>query len=151
MEHENEYGYRTCEGISFGKEFDKEMNKYAIPSVYFCERNPSHYGYVCKNITPVSDRLGVSVSGFSTNLSRPIHEDVISDDIYDSFLKHILIENQYPSSSSSSSSRTNSHQLPLPIKTRKRSKYGIHKETQDESQLDKPRTRKKKKIRKKKK
>ena len=93
-ENEHQHGYRTCDGISFGKDYDQEMKKLAIPSVYFCERDPKRYGYVCKNVTSVSDRLGVS--GFSTNLSRPIREDVISDDIYNSFLKHLLVGEQHP-------------------------------------------------------
>ena len=142
-ENEHQHGYRTCDGISFGKDYDQEMKKLAIPSVYFCERDPKRYGYVCKNVTSVSDRLGVS--GFSTNLSRPIREDVISDDIYDSFLKHLLVGEQHPDGNVrfyNKGDGDSSSSLKIRKNTRRKDRMNIQNGYGSWSGSDKPKTRK---------
>lgn len=81
-------GYRTCDGIPFGKEYENEMKHFAIPSVYVCERN--NEGYACKVLDNNVGSQSHSHSHPLTNLSSYHHENIISNDIYDSFLKDVL-------------------------------------------------------------
>lgn len=81
-------GYKSCENIPLGKQFegDKELKNLVIPTIYYCKRN-SPSSYVCKTFDPST----LSHSQHS-NLSMYPHEDIISDDIFDSLLNDVLYQ-----------------------------------------------------------
>lgn len=95
-------GYRTCKGIPFGKEFENDMKDFAIPMAYVCDRN----GCVPVTTTKLNNSISIdpSLSSYprpSSNLSSYHHENVISCDVYDSFLKNVLYKPQTKSISKS--------------------------------------------------
>lgn len=130
-------GYRTCKGIPFGKEFENEMKDFAIPMVYVCDRNgcipTKGYGSVSGSVS-IDPSLSLH-SRTSPNLSSYHHENVISNDIYDSFLKKVLYKPH-----STGKGQTNIQIVEIPISNEIHSKPSSSLDT-----LAKVKTRKRKK------
>lgn len=109
-------GYRTCKGIPFGKEFENVMKDFAIPMAYVCDRN----GCVPVTTTKLNNSVSIDpkLSSYphpSSNLSSYHHENVLSGNVYDSFLKNVLYK---PHSKSIGKGHINIHIVEIPPSTK---------------------------------